>query len=181
MLYSPGNRFLDPHKVLVGAGLRPGMVVGDFGSGHGFFAVASAEIVGEAGTVYAVDIQEEPLRNLTSEIRLRSLRNIKTIRCDLEKVDSCPVPAVSCDAVIVANILHQAPNKKEIVANIYRALKTGGFVVIVEWEPQGSAFGPAAESRLSEQDVAELFTKNGFKPGRKIPTDPYHYAVTYVK
>ncbi len=180
-MYSPGNKFLDPYKVLVGAGLRPGMVIGDFGAGNGFYATASAEIVGDKGMVYAIDIQEDPLRHITSEARLRKLRNITTLRCDLEKADFCPVPPVSCDIVILANILHQAPNKQAVVAATYKALKTGGYALVIEWEPQGAAFGPAVETRLSEEDVAELFTNNGLKPGRKVPADPYHYAVTYVK
>src|SRR3989344_5101944 len=130
MLYSPGNRFIDPHKVLVGAGFRPGMIIGDFGSGNCFYAVAAAEIVGDKGQVYAVDIQEDPLRHLMSETRLKRLRNITTFRCDLEKTDVCPVPAVSCDVVILANILHQAKAKAAVVASAYKALKTGGYVVI---------------------------------------------------
>src|SRR3989344_3675118 len=177
-LYSPGHRFIDPYKVLVGAGLKPGQVVGDFGAGNGFYATASAEIVGNAGSVYAVDIQEDPLRHIMAEARVKSLRNIKTLRCDLEKPDFCPVPAVSCDAVILANILHQAPNKQAVVAATYKALRTGGYALVIEWDPQGSAFGPPAETRLSEEDVAHLLTGSGFKPGRKTPADSYHYAVT---
>lgn len=181
MLYSPGNKFINPREVLTGAGLRPGMVVADFGSGGGHYAIAAAEIVEDKGTVYAVDIQEDPLRHLMSEARLRRLRNIETYQCDLEKQDYCPIPAVSCDVVILANILHQAPGKKSIIASAYKALKTGGYALVVEWEPKGAVFGPSAESRLAEDEVADLFTNNGFKPGRKIATEPYHYAVTYIK
>jgi ubiquinone/menaquinone biosynthesis C-methylase UbiE len=181
LLYSPGNRFLDPRRVLVGAGLRPGQTVGDFGSGAGYYATAAAEIVGEHGQVYAIDIQEPALANVMSEARLHKIRNIITMQCDLEKSDFCPVPHVSCDAVILANILHQAANRQEVVKSAYRALKSGGIVVVIEWEPQGAVFGPSVESRISEQEVSELFTKTGFRPGRQIPTDPYHYAVTYIK
>jgi ubiquinone/menaquinone biosynthesis C-methylase UbiE len=181
MLYSPGNRFLDPKRVLVGSGLRPGYVVGDFGAGGGYYATAAAEIVGDKGVVYAVDVQEPALQHIMSESRLRSLRNITTLQCDLEKNDHCPVPQISCDAVILANILHQAQNKNEIAKTAYRALKSGGYVLVVEWEPQEAVFGPAVETRISEQEVAAIFTSMGFRPGRQIATDPYHYAVTYVK
>ena len=157
------------------------MVVGDFGSGHGFFAIGSAKIVGDKGTVYAVDVQEEVLRHLMAEARVNSLRNITTYHCDLEKENACPVPPVSCDAVILANILHQVKERKAVVAASYRALKTGGFVLVVEWEPSVSILGPSAEARISEEEIAELFINSGFRPGRQIPTDPYHYAVTYSK
>jgi len=180
-LYSPGNRFIDPYKVLVGAGLKSGYIVGDFGAGGGFYATAAAQIVGDKGTVYAIDVQEAPLKNITAEARMRSLRNITTLRCDLTKHDFCPVPAVSCDFIILANILHQAEDKKAVIATTYRSLKTGGQALVIEWEPTGGSFGPSISSRISEQEVAKLFTENGFKPGRKIPADPYHYAVTYIK
>lgn len=180
-LYSPGNKFVDPYKVLVAAGIKSGQTVGDFGAGGGYYAAAACKIAGDNGMVYAIDIQEAPLQHVMAEARLQNFRNVKTLRCDLEKADFCPVPAVSCDAVILANILHQAKDKKAVVQAAYRALKTGGFALVIEWEPQGAHFGPKAEDRLSEHDAAELLTQNGFKPGRKIPADAYHYAVTYIK
>ena len=77
-LYSPGNRFIDPYKVLVAAGLKLGSIIGDFGAGAGFYATAAGQIVGDKGLVYAIDIQEAPLKNIASEARLQNLRNMKT-------------------------------------------------------------------------------------------------------
>ena len=77
--------------------------------------------------------------------------------------------------------MQQTKSKKDVLTSAYRWLKPVGSVLIVEWEPQGSPFGPAVETRLSEEEAAEILVKAGFKPGRKISTDPYHYAVTYTK
>ena len=50
------NRFLDPVQILPYAGIERGMVIADFGCGNGYYPVAAGKLVGDQGTVYAVDV-----------------------------------------------------------------------------------------------------------------------------
>src|SRR5262249_31325188 len=46
-----------PKKLLEALALKPGMAVADIGAGSGYYTFRMADAVGEAGTIYAVDIQ----------------------------------------------------------------------------------------------------------------------------
>ncbi|NTW59852.1 MAG: methyltransferase domain-containing protein, partial [Nitrospirae bacterium] len=55
--------FQDPERIL-GSLVREGMTVADIGCGMGYFSVAMARMVGPAGRVLSVDLQEKMLKYL---------------------------------------------------------------------------------------------------------------------
>src|SRR5579885_1550372 len=120
-VFQPGNKFLDPEKLLFGAGLATGQIVADLGTGSGFYTLAAAKIVGDAGLVYSTDILESALDHVAAEARLKGMRNLKTFRTDLELPNSClQISTGSVDMVILANLLHQIKNPKALFVEVYR-------------------------------------------------------------
>jgi predicted methyltransferase len=181
-IFDPTRKFLDPERVLFAAGLSAGQTFTDFGSGSGFYTLGAAKIVGEQGTVYSVDILESSLDHVVAEARLKGLRNIKTLMCDLEQTAACSIiPAGSVDMVLLANITHQIKNRQNLYAEAYRLLKTGGKLVIIEWNDQPSPIGPVASERISEAEVTSSAKKSGFKSAGEITVDPYHYGSIFIK
>jgi ubiquinone/menaquinone biosynthesis C-methylase UbiE len=64
LLASPLRRlFLKPEKIL-SPYVHSGMTVLEVGPGMGFFSLPLAKLVGEAGQIICVDIQEKMLKNL---------------------------------------------------------------------------------------------------------------------
>src|SRR5258707_15284344 len=60
---SPGrDERLQINRVMDILAIAPGKTVADIGAGSGWFTVRAARRVGEAGTVYAVDINPEAVR-----------------------------------------------------------------------------------------------------------------------
>src|SRR5215213_8134153 len=55
-----------PDLLLPALKLKPGESVADIGAGTGYYTRRLAKLVGEKGTVYAVDIQPEMLEQLTN-------------------------------------------------------------------------------------------------------------------
>lgn len=181
-VFQPGTRFLDPDKILFQTGLASGQIVADLGAGSGFFAIASSKIVGSNGQVFVADIMEHALNNVAAEARMQSLRNIRTIHCDLEATDACTqVPTGAVDLVIFANVLHQIKNKQKLLTDAYRLLKTGGKILVVEWNTSPSPIGPMASDRVAESTINDLATKANLKPAGVIKTDPYHYGLIFIK
>ena len=77
---SPGrDERLQINRVMDILGIAPGKTVADIGAGSGWFTVRAAKRVGETGTVYAVDINPEAIRYISSRIRKENLRNVKPI------------------------------------------------------------------------------------------------------
>lgn len=181
-VFDPSSKFIDPEKILFQAGLSAGQTLADLGAGSGFYAFAAGKIVGEQGTVYAVDILETALDHIAAEGRLKGLRNIKTVRADLEDNNAVTViPSGSCDIVLFANILHQLKNKEELFAKAYSLLKSGGKLVVIEWNDQPGPIGPVSAERLTPEEAGKLAGQATLKPGGILPADSYHYGLIFIK
>lgn len=64
-------------RVLREIGIRKGQTILDFGCGSGEYTIPAARIVGEAGIVYALDMDKEALDELMHRAESEGLRNIK--------------------------------------------------------------------------------------------------------
>lgn len=178
---NPYTKFLDPEKVMFQTGLGPGQVVADLGAGAGFYAVASAKIVGPKGVVYVVDILENALNNVASQSRIHGLQNIKTIRADLETQALDQIPDGSVDLGIMGNLLHQLKHRAEVMKEAFRMLKTGGKLLIVDWNDRPSPFGPGVTERIKQADAVKLGQTATFKLVRELEADRFHYGILMEK
>ncbi|OGE73605.1 MAG: hypothetical protein A3I07_01080 [Candidatus Doudnabacteria bacterium RIFCSPLOWO2_02_FULL_42_9] len=176
------TKFIDPEKVLFAAGLTSNQTVADFGAGSGFYSLAAAKIVGDGGMVYSLDIQEPVLDHIAAEARLKKLRNIRTIQADLEQKEAIKeIPAGTVDLVLLVNISHQLKNLVNIYAEAYRVLKSGGKVLVVEWNDQPGPVGPTSGTRITESEVSKAAIKATFKPAGTLHVGSYHYGLIFIK
>jgi demethylmenaquinone methyltransferase/2-methoxy-6-polyprenyl-1,4-benzoquinol methylase len=75
-------RFFDPVPILEGAGIRSGQAVLEIGCGTGFFTVPAAELVGDAGRVYALDPHPLAIEQVAQKVEDAGLANVRLIRGD---------------------------------------------------------------------------------------------------
>jgi SAM-dependent methyltransferase len=115
--------------VLEALGARPGAVIADVGAGDGFFTVRLARAVGNTGQVYAVDISPRAVDALRGRIVRDQLQNVEVI--ESEPADP-KLPAASLDAVLIVNAYHEMTEYPAVLGHIFRALKPGGRLVIVD-------------------------------------------------
>ncbi|HYE22483.1 MAG TPA: class I SAM-dependent methyltransferase [Verrucomicrobiae bacterium] len=176
------QRFIDPERVLFKSGLSAGQTIADLGAGSGFYAIAAAKVIGNGGKVYVVDILESALNHVVADARVQMIKNIVTIRADVEEGNSLSkIPDGSCDMVIFANLLHQLKDSKNLLTETYRVLKTQGKILVIEWNDRPSPIGPKSAERLSEDESKNLVGRAGFKFDKSIETDQYHYGLIFVK
>jgi len=181
-LFDPSAKFNDPEKILFAAGLSSGQTFADYGAGSGFYTFAAGKIVGEQGAVFAVDILQTALDHIAAEARLKGLRNIKTVRADLEDTQALKaIPVGSVDVVLFSNITHQINNKSVLFTEAYRSLKTGGKLLVIDWNETPSPIGPPATSRLSALEVGKLALDSHLKAAGELPSDIYHYGLMFIK
>jgi ubiquinone/menaquinone biosynthesis C-methylase UbiE len=174
------NRFLDPEQILAHAGIERGETVADFGCGNGFYPVAAAKIVGQTGQVYAVDVKNDSLEATQSAAKHEGCKNVVTVHHDMEQ-PGVPIPVNSCDAVILAGILHLAALQGNVMRETYRVLKTGGKVIVVEWKKESLPFGPNIVRRIAPREVIDLCAKSGFAYLHDMPADSFHYGLVFKK
>ncbi len=175
--------FIDPESVLFQAGLKLGQTVADLGAGSGFYALAAAKITGQQGMVHVADAKESALEHVAAEARMRGHKGLKTYRCDLdlEEITSCKLPGPECDMVVLANVAHEVKNRKNLFKHAYALLKTGGKLVVVDWNEAPSPIGPAPEKRIKEDDVIQLAKSGSLKYVNHIDADGYHFALVFEK
>lgn len=173
--------FLDPSRVLDGFELKEGMYVADFGCGSGYFTILLAEKVSSSGKVYALDVQEYALDHIRAKAKINNLGNIETIRANLEILGSSSLHQESQDMVLLANILFQSAKKMEIIREAKRVLKTGGRLIVIDWQRGSGGFGPPESSRMNELEMSDLIQKEGFVFQKKIDAGQFHFGFMFKK
>ncbi|MBD3867433.1 MAG: metalloregulator ArsR/SmtB family transcription factor [Acidobacteria bacterium] len=111
--------------------LDPDWVVGDLGCGTGLMAEAVAPFVKQ---VHAVDDSEAML--VAAEKRIGPRNNIRLYQAALE---SLPLSDNSLDAAIMILVLHHLPDPDAALAEVRRAVKPGGRILIVDMVPHERA------------------------------------------
>jgi ubiquinone/menaquinone biosynthesis C-methylase UbiE len=102
--------------------IKKGSIVLDYGCGPGSYSIAAAEVVGNKGKVYAVDIHPLAIQLVKKRAHQKNLRNIETILtdCDTNLKDK------SVDVVLLLDIYHGLSDPESILKEIHRVLKIDG-------------------------------------------------------
>jgi ubiquinone/menaquinone biosynthesis C-methylase UbiE len=114
--------------------VQPGTRVADVGAGDGTFAVALARRVGPSGHVYATELADERLADIRQTAAEARLSNVTVIE---GAVSSTNLPEACCDALFSRLVYHHLTDPAAINADILRALRPGGRLVIIDFEPGG--------------------------------------------
>lgn len=173
--------FSNPEKIIAALDLQSGSRVADFGAGSGAYAVAVARAVGEHGKVFAVEVQKELLSRLEREARAKNIHNIEGVWGDAEEAGGTHLADGSCDAVILANILFQTPNKEGLAVEAARVVKPRGRVLVVDWSGSFGGAGPAPGAVVSEATARKFFEGTGLLYERSVDGGAHHYAMIFRK
>lgn len=172
--------FSSPHENVLQLGLREGMKVGDFGAGSGHYARAAAAIVGSSGKVYAIDVLEDVLKHIKLNTHERHQHVIDTIWGDIEKPGGTHLRGASLDAVMIANTFFQVEDRRGVLSEIQRVLKSGGKLMVVDWAGSYGGMGPAQESVVTEHEAEAFFIEGGFHKVKSFRAGPHHYGIMFT-
>lgn len=148
---SPGrDERLQINRVMDILAIAPGKTVADIGAGSGWFTVRAARRIGEAGTVYAVDINPEAIRYIESRIRKENLHNVKPV---VGKPDDPLLPA-KVDAVLLLKTYHEVAQPITLLRNLRRSLASGARIGVIDRNGNGENHGVAREVVIREASEA---------------------------
>jgi SAM-dependent methyltransferase len=160
------------HVALLRGGVPgPGGVWADFGSGHGAFTLALAELIGPGAALYSIDRDAGALREQARLVagRFPSLA-LHTIAADFTRPLAPALPAL--DGLVMANALHYVPDrdKAAVVRQIKSYLKPGGRWLLVEYNvDRGNPWVPHPLAYPTWEDLAR---QCGFEHVRLLATRP---------
>jgi len=152
LLASPLRKLMqDPAKILA-PHVREGMTVLEPGPGMGFFTLELARRVGPRGRVVAVDVQEQMLAGLLRRARRAGLAERIDARLATSGALRVDDLAGQVDLVVAFAVVHELPGAGPFFAELRRALRPGGQVLVAE--PAGHVRPPDFEATLAAAERA---------------------------
>ena len=151
-------------------GLKPGQRVLEIGPGPGRLLLPAAQSVLPGGEVVGIDIQPGMVKRLKDRTTAAKMTNLTAILGDATKPI---VPPASFDVVFLVTTLGEIPDRAAVLAQAFRALKSGGVLSVSEMLPDPHYQSKSTLKRLAEEagfrlqsidGGAWLFTANFVKP-----------------
>ena len=113
------------------SGVRAGQLVLDVAGGTGDLTAKFSKLVGEEGKVVLVDINESMLKIGRNKLINAGCSN--QILCTLGDAQYLPFPENTFDCITIAFGLRNVTNKDMALRSMYRILKPGGRLLILEF------------------------------------------------
>ncbi len=164
--------------LLTNLGLQPGHTVCDMGCGNGYYALRIAQLIGNNGTVLAVDIQSEMLELLRKRMEDQRIENVVPV---LGSVHDPRLMPGSCDLVLLVDVYHEFSHPELMLAAIRRALKPGGRVALVEFRAEDPDVPIKELHKMSKKQIMKEFPANGFKLVEQFDELPWQHVLFFER
>ena len=144
--------WLSPRRaILAETGIEAGMRVLDYGCGPGSYILPVAEMVGEAGSVYALDRHPLAIASVRRLSARAGLRNVETILSDC----NTGLGDGEVDVVLLYDVLHDIHDPGPLLTELHRVLKPEGILSF-------------SDRHMKEEEIVHRLTGDGlFHPARR--------------
>jgi SAM-dependent methyltransferase len=158
--------------------IKPGEAVADIGAGSGYFTRRLAKLVGEKGTVYAVDIQQEMLDLLTNKMAELKIGNVTPV---LGTITDPKLPPASVDLALMVDVYHEFDFPYEMVEAICVGLKPGGRLVFVEFRREDPKVPIKLVHKMSEAQVRKEMAVQPLEWSETSEVLPRQHIIVFKK
>lgn len=172
---------IDREKTFTLFNIKPHSNCVDLACGVGNYCLEISKIIGETGTIYAVDLWQEGIDALNVEIQRKGIQNIQTIVADISK--TLPLESGSIDSCLMATVVHDLSGDGQHAAlkEAARLLKSDAVLNIIEFKKIDIGPGPPMAIRLDEKEIDLLVKPYGFEHVNSSEVGEYTYLTQYRK
>ncbi len=158
---------IDSNKFFSEIGLMKNITMLDVACGIGTYAVAASPYVGPSGKIVAVDLWEDGIDSLKTEIQIRNIDNISPHVADVSR--HIPMADHSVDICLMATVLHdlvQDNTDQGTLKEVERTLKPDGQLAVIEFKKKEGPPGPPMKIRISPKTLETFLRPFELAPGQ---------------
>ena len=163
----------EPDKAIDALNLKPGMNVADIGAGVGYMSLKMARKIGN-GKVYAVDIQPGMIEKLKENSAREKVTNVVPI---LGGTADPKLPAGQIDLAIMVDVYHELSEPQKMLANIRKALKPNGRLVLLEYRAEDPKIPIIPAHKMTVAQVKQELEAEGYLLAETIETLPRQHIL----
>ena len=125
---------MNPVKTLQGAGIQPGQTVLEVGCGTGFFTIPAAELIGDQGSLVAMDPLADYTKVVSKKVQSAGLKNVRVVKRDAldTKLDTASIDKALLFGVIPFPMLPL----NRLLPEMHRVLKPEGTMAVWLFPPR---------------------------------------------
>ncbi len=159
---------------------QPSSTVAEIGAGHGQLTLAVAKHVGK---IYSTELGDKLVTNL-QQLAERD-KNIVSVKGAETETN---LPPACCDSIFMRLVYHHLTKPLEIDASLFRALKPGGLLAVIDEEPRANTKPPdgVPQNRgghgMPQKLLVEELTSVSFQAVKTVDDWPNHsYCAVFRK
>jgi predicted methyltransferase len=134
-------------RMIAALDIHEGSIVAEMGAGSGGRTIDVAKHVGPTGRVYTTELGDDRLRNLRNAIEKSGTKNVMVQAAHATQTN---LTDGSCDALFMEHVYHHFEDPTAMNASIFRTVKPGGRVAVVDFEPDNG--GEAKEPKDRDEN-----------------------------
>ena len=171
------DQWQNPIEVVKHLDIDPGMTVADIGAGTGYFIRYLSNAAGPEGFVFCLDVEQSMVNFMSKRIKKSKIKNAQS---KLVKLEDPQLADQSIDRILIVNTWHHILNRKAYIKRLYKALKPGGSITIVDFTKE-SPIGPPLHHRLNSSTIRREFSDTFWTTIEIDETLPYQFIVKSEK
>jgi ubiquinone/menaquinone biosynthesis C-methylase UbiE len=157
--------------------LAPTEVIADIGAGTGYFSFRMSKKVPQ-GKVLAVDIQQEMLDLLGEKSKQLGVTNVEPV---LGTESDPKLPQAAVDAVLMVDAYHEFSQPREMMEGIFKSLKPGGRVVLVEYRGEDPKVPIKPHHKMTEAQAIKEMRAVGLEHRETLKVLPWQHLMVFIK
>ena len=157
--------------------LRPTDKVVDLGAGSGYFTFRIAPLVSQ-GKIYAVDISPQMLSIIRAKMKKNAAENIEPV---LSTVTDLKLEENLADCVLIVDAYHEFSHPLEMGQSIYRTLKPGGKLVLIEYRLEDPGIPIKKLHKMSQKQAIKEISATGLEWVQTSEVLPQQHFMVFRK
>ena len=150
-------------------------IVADIGAGSGYHTFRIA-LKAPKGFIYAIDIQEEMLSEISSRINKGYLKNIAPI---LGTETNINLIENSVDKILLVDVYHEFKYPYEMMESIKKALRPNGKIFIIEYRGEDPRVPIKKIHKMTEKQVVKEMKAIGLKLEVNMENLPWQHCLIF--